>query len=80
MWWLGAGLPRVKKSPSTETPTSQGALRGRATAERIAVSAESPAASSLLPPEMQSEYRPLLAGWLVRRHAHRLAARQMGAA
>jgi SET domain-containing protein len=28
----------------------------------------------LLPSEMQSEYRPLLAEWFVRRHAHRLLA------
>jgi uncharacterized protein len=28
----------------------------------------------LLPPEMQSEYRPLLAEWFVRRHAQRLVA------
>ncbi|MBZ5590018.1 MAG: SET domain-containing protein-lysine N-methyltransferase [Acidobacteriia bacterium] len=28
----------------------------------------------LLPSEMQSEYRPLLAEWFVRRHAHRLVA------
>jgi SET domain-containing protein len=28
----------------------------------------------LLPSEMQSEYRPLLAEWFIRRHAHRLVA------
>jgi hypothetical protein len=34
----------------------------------------------LLPPELQSECLPLLAGWFVGRHAHRLAAPQVAAA
>jgi len=34
----------------------------------------------LLPPALQAEYRPLLAGWFVRRHAQRLAIAPSGGA